>query len=141
MEHSQDLINDGGFSHGDNYRRYDDSSIGPVADHMFVYVNSHAPYEQHSQSVSSPTDSFSTMDNDDALSTGVGSVVSEHNPGYLSGRTSDVVRIGVDSGISEHGISEHDSVNLSGETFWRIMKKQGLHIREQETFLNTKHTI
>ena len=92
MEHIQDSVDNGGFSHGENYRRYGGSSIGPVADHRSVYGNSHTPYEYHIQVVSSLMYIFSSTDNDYSLSTVVESRDSEHESGGSAGDTYDSLR-------------------------------------------------
>ena len=85
MEHIQDSFDNGGFSHGENYRRYGGSSIGPVADHRSVYGNSHIPYEYHSQAVFSLMYIFSSTDNDYSLSTEVESRGQNMNQGVRRG--------------------------------------------------------
>ena len=89
MEHIQDSFDNGGFSHGENYRRYGGSSIGPVADHRSVYGNSHTPYEYHIQVVSSLMYIFSSTDNYCSLRTVVESRGSEHESGGSAGDTYD----------------------------------------------------
>ena len=89
MEHIQDSVENGGFSHVENYRRYGGSSIGPVEYHRSVYGNSHIPYEYHSQAVFSLMYIFSSTDNDYSLSTEVESRGSEHESGGSAGDTYD----------------------------------------------------
>ena len=68
--------------------------------------------------MSSLTDSFSSTDNDNKLSTVVGSEVLEHNSGDFSGETFDARSAGVDSG------------NSSGETYLVYNKGEGPSYQE-----------
>ena len=100
MEHIQDPFNSGRFSNGENSRRDDSSFIGTVAYHRDLDGKFQNTYKQHSQELSSLTDTLSSIDYDNERITGVESGVSEHYSGYLSGETSDVRSSGVDSGVS-----------------------------------------
>ena len=100
MEHIQDPVDSGRFSNSDNSKSDDSSSIGTVAYHRSADGKYHNTYKQQSQEVSSLIDKFSSIDNDNEMSTGVESGVSENYSGYLSGETFYVRSSGVDSGVS-----------------------------------------